>query len=191
MLNIIIFGAPGSGKGTQSSLVKEKYNLIHISTGDLIREEIRQDSETGRLVKEIIERGELIPDDIVCDMIDNVLNKENHAKGVIFDGFPRTSEQAIILDEILKKRNESISIVLDLQAKDEVLVNRLLERGKISGRSDDNAKTIQSRLKVYYDQTAPLADYYAKQNKRVVIDGIGSIENIFTHIDEELQKICK
>ena len=186
MLNIIIFGAPGSGKGTHSDLMKKNYDLAHISTGDVLRQEIKNETELGKIAKGYIEKGQLLPDDLICDMLDKVLETLKDSKGVIFDGFPRTIPQAEALEKILNKRGMEVSILLDLQVKDEELIKRLLERGRISGRSDDNEETIQSRLKVYHSQTAPLAEHYKGKGKHVAINGIGSIEEIYIRIEEAI-----
>jgi len=187
MLNIIIFGAPGSGKGTQSDLIKKNYNLAHISTGDVLRQEVKNETELGKTAMGYIEKGQLVPDDLICDMLDKVLGALQEAEGVIFDGFPRTIPQAEALENILAKRGMEITALLDLQVDDAELMKRLLERGKISGRSDDNEETILSRLKVYHSQTAPLADYYQKKGKRIEIKGIGTINEIFERIKGELR----
>ena len=187
MLNIIIFGAPGSGKGTQSDLIKKNFNLAHISTGDVLRQEMKNETELGKIAKGYIEKGQLVPDDLICDMLDKVLGTLQDSKGIIFDGFPRTIPQAEALENILAKRGMEIAALLDLQVDDDELMKRLLERGKISGRSDDNEETIQSRLKVYHSQTAPLAEYYQNKGKRIEIKGVGSIEEIFNRIQDALQ----
>ena len=187
MLNIIIFGAPGSGKGTQSDLIKKYYNLAHISTGDVLRQEMKNETELGKIAKGYIEKGQLVPDDLICDMLDKTLETLKEAQGVIFDGFPRTIPQAEALEKILAKRDMEITALIDLQVDDAELMKRLLERGKISGRSDDNEETIQSRLKVYHAQTAPLAEYYQQKGKRIAIKGVGSIEEIFNRITLELK----
>ena len=189
MLNIIIFGAPGSGKGTHSDLIKKKYNLTHISTGDLLRYEIKNETELGIIAKGFIDKGQLIPDDLICDILDKVLDTIKDSKGVIFDGFPRTIPQAETLEIILNKRGMDVSILLDLQVEENELVKRLLERGRISGRSDDNEETILSRLKVYHLQTEPLAEYYKRKGKHVAIKGNGTIEEIFDRIDVKLKEI--
>ena len=189
MLNIVIFGAPGSGKGTQSDLMKESYNLAHISTGDVLRQEIKDETELGKIAKGFIDKGQLVPDDLICDMLDKVLDTLKDAKGVIFDGFPRTIPQAEALEKILNKRGTDVSILLDLQVEDEELVERLLERGRISGRSDDNEETIQSRLKVYHSQTAPLAAHYKGKGKHVAVKGTGTIEEIFARIEEAIKAL--
>ena len=189
MLNIIIFGAPGSGKGTHSNLMKKNYNLTHISTGDVFRQEIENETELGKIAKGYIDKGQLVPDELTCDILNNVLETLNDTKGVIFDGFPRTIPQAEALEKILNKRGMDVSMLIDLQVEDAELVKRLLERGRISGRSDDNEETIQSRLKVYHSQTAPLAEHYKRKGKHVAIKGHGTIEDIFFRIDENLKSI--
>ncbi|MDR2680240.1 MAG: adenylate kinase [Tannerella sp.] len=190
MLNIVIFGAPGSGKGTQSDLIKKRHNLTHISTGDVLREEIKNGTELGKTAKGYIEKGQLLPDNLISDVLDNILDRlPNDTKGVIFDGFPRTIPQAEALEGILQKRGWDVSVLLDLQVEDEELITRLIERGKISGRTDDNGETIKSRLEVYHKQTAPLAEYYKNRNKRVAIKGTGTIEDIFNRIDEAIGKL--
>ena len=189
MLNIVIFGAPGSGKGTQSDLMKKKYNLTHISTGDVLRREIKDETELGKIAKGFIDKGQLVPDELICDMLDNVLETLKDSKGIIFDGFPRTIPQAEALEKILNKHGMEVSTLIDLQVEDKELIERLLERGKISGRSDDNEETIQSRLKVYHSQTAPLAEHYKGKGKHTPIKGAGTIEDIFSRIDEKLKAI--
>ncbi len=179
MLNIIIFGAPGSGKGTQSEKLIDKYGLKHISTGDLFRSEINEKTELGVLSDSYISKGQLVPDDIVIKMLEEQLKKRYSLPGFIFDGFPRTLFQGEALDAMLAKYNEKVSLVLSLEVEEEELVQRLLKRGEISGRSDDNREVIESRLKVYYDRTTPLKEFYRKQGKLVEIKGQGSIEDIF------------
>ena len=189
MLNIIIFGAPGSGKGTHSDLMKKNYNLAHISTGDVLRQEIKNETELGKIAKEYIDKGQLLPDDLICDILDQKLETLKDSKGVIFDGFPRTIPQAEALEKILNKRGMDVSILLDLQVDNEELIKRLLERGRISGRSDDNEETIQSRLQVYHNQTAPLAEHYKRKGKHVAIKGNGTIEEIFNRIAEAIKQL--
>ena len=171
MLNIVIFGAPGSGKGTQSELIIKEYGLDHISTGDVLRSEMKNETELGKIAKDYIEKGQLVPDELIVDMLAKVLDSKVNSKGVIFDGFPRTIPQAKALKEMLNKRGTDVSVMLNLQVEEEELINRLLERGKVSGRSDDNLETIKSRLDVYHKQTAPLADYYIGEGKHVAIKG--------------------
>jgi adenylate kinase len=189
MLNIIIFGAPGSGKGTQSELMKKKHNLAHISTGEVLRQEIKNATALGKIARQYIDRGQLVPDELICNMLDNVLDTVKNSEGIILDGFPRTVPQAEALEKILAKRGWDVSVLIDLQVEDRVLTDRLLERGKVSGRSDDNEETIKSRLNVYYSQTAPLTDYYKKKGKHAAIDGVGEVSEIFSRIDSVLGKL--
>lgn len=189
MLNIVIFGAPGSGKGTQSELIIKEYSLAHISTGDVLRSEIKNETELGQVAKGFIEKGQLVPDELIVDMLAKVLDSKADSKGVIFDGFPRTIPQAKALKEMLNKRGTDVSVMLNLQVDEQELINRLLERGKISGRSDDNLETIKSRLEVYHSQTAPLADYYLGEGKHVAIHGMGTIDEIFGRIKEAVQGV--
>ncbi|WP_080905327.1 adenylate kinase [Parabacteroides sp. Marseille-P3160] len=190
MLNIVIFGAPGSGKGTQSELIIKEYGVSHISTGDVLRAEIKGDTELGRVAKDYIEKGQLVPDELIIDMLAKVLDTQKNKKGVIFDGFPRTIPQAKALKKMLNERGTDVSILLDLQVEESILIHRLLERGKISGRSDDNLETIQSRLNVYHTQTAPLAQFYIEEGKHVAIDGgNGSIEDIFKRVEAAINKV--
>jgi adenylate kinase len=191
MLNIVIFGAPGSGKGTQSELMIKKYGLDYISTGNVLREAIKTGSELGKLAKSYMDAGRLVPDDLIIELISGFLDGIPDSKGIVFDGFPRTIPQAKALKELLGKRGMDVSIMLDLQVEDGELIHRLLERGKISGRTDDNLETIQSRLDVYHTQTAPLATYYISEDKRVAIKGTGSIDDIFRRIDEAIAKLLK
>ena len=179
MLNVVIFGAPGSGKGTQSELIIKEYGLDHISTGDVLRAEMKGETELGKIAKDYIEKGQLVPDELIVDMLAKVLDSKAGSKGVIFDGFPRTIPQAKALKEMLNKRG----------TEEEELINRLLERGKVSGRSDDNLETIKSRLDVYHKQTAPLADYYVGEGKHVGIHGMGTVEEIFDRIKEAVNKV--
>ncbi|MEG1642569.1 MAG: adenylate kinase [Bacteroidales bacterium] len=186
MLNIVIFGAPGSGKGTQSERMIEKYGLAHISTGDVLRAEIKSGSELGKTAKEYISKGLLLPDNLIVDILADILDKQKKSKGVIFDGFPRTIPQAEALKEMLSERGMDISIVLGLEVEEEELISRLLNRGKISGRSDDNMETIKNRLDVYHNQTNPLKDYYIKEGKYSKIKGAGNIDEIFGQIKKAI-----
>ena len=189
MFNIVIFGAPGSGKGTQSKMIVERYGFDYISTGDMLRQAISQGSELGRTAKEYIDRGQLVPDDLIVRLIADFLDGKHGSKGVIFDGFPRTLKQAEALKTMLNERGTDIHILLDLQVEDDELVDRLIERGKISGRSDDNPETMKARLDVYHTQTAPLATYYIGEGKHVAIKGIGRIEEIFERIAEAIDRV--
>lgn len=190
MLNIVIFGAPGSGKGTQSELLIEKYGLDHISTGEILRKEIAAKTELGIIADSYISKGQLVPDELIINILANVLDSRRSQTGVIFDGFPRTINQGIALNEILKERNTELSIVLNLQVDEEELIDRLLKRGQVSGRSDDNLETISSRLQVYKSQTAPLISFYQEEGKLVDIEGGGrSIQEIFNEINLAVSKV--
>ena len=184
MLNILIFGGPGSGKGTQSDLIIDKYGLKHISTGEILRKEIQSGSELGKIADSFISKGQLAPDHIVIDIMEGLIKENTDKKGMIFDGFPRTIPQGIALDNKLEKNNSEISLVLCLDVDEQILTERLLNRGKYSGRSDDNLKTIESRLKVYHQQTEPLIEFYKKQNKLFEINGNGDVESVFKLITD-------
>jgi len=185
MLNIVICGAPGSGKGTQSKLIAEKYNLKHLSTGDMLRNEIKLQTEIGKKAEQFISRGQLVPDEMIVAMLDHVLDKEmHHYKGIILDGFPRTFAQAEALEKLLKKRNEEISLLLDLKVNDEELISRLLKRAEISNRSDDKLDVIRKRLEIYYQNADEVNNFYKKTNKYVAIEGIGTVEEIFSRISQ-------
>ena len=181
-LNIVIFGAPGSGKGTQSEKLIEKYGLTHISTGDVLRKEIKNGSKLGKIAEEYISKGQLLPDELIVNILADTLDKCEIVKGVIFDGFPRTIPQAEALKKVLSERNMDISVVLGLEVEEKELIDRLLKRGAISGRSDDNIETINKRLEVYHSQTDPLREYYIKEGKYKPITGDGTIEDIFEKI---------
>lgn len=189
MLNIVIFGAPGSGKGTQSAKLSEKYGLEHVSTGDMLRAEIEAKTEFGLKADSYISKGHLIPDEIMIGILNDLMKKKNGVKGFIFDGFPRTLAQGKALDEMLDKYEEKVSAVLSLEVEEEELVNRILKRGEISGRSDDNKETVESRLNVYREQTEPLKNFYSEQFKLVRIPGQGSIEEIFDSIVAVIDRI--
>jgi len=189
MLNVVIFGAPGSGKGTQSENLIKKYNLAHISTGDVLRAEMKQGTELGKLAEGYISKGELVPDDVVIGMLANVLDSKKDAAGVIFDGFPRTLAQGIALDKMLEERGQKINIVVSLNVDEEELISRLIKRGEQSGRSDDNMETIKSRLDVYKNQTSPLKEEYEKQGKLTNIKGIGTVEEIFELIAQAVDQV--
>lgn len=178
MKNIVIFGAPGSGKGTQSDLLVEKYGFKHISTGDVLREEIKNGTELGATAKSFIEKGQLIPDSLMIDILASTYDALLPCEGVIFDGFPRTIPQAEALKEMLAKRNSGVSAMLELDVEDEELIARLVNRGKTSGRSDDNEETIKKRLETYHSQTKPLAAWYEKEGLRNAVKGTGSLEEI-------------
>ncbi len=183
MLNLVLFGPPGAGKGTQSHKLIEKYGLIHLSTGDLLRGEISQGTALGLEAKKLMDQGMLVPDAVVIGMISNKLDANRDAEGFIFDGFPRTVAQAEALDDLLKSKGEAISGMIALEVDDEELEHRLLLRGKDSGRADDaNPEVIRKRIKEYNDKTAPVADFYKNQNKFTSVSGIGSKDAIFDSI---------
>lgn len=182
MLNIVIFGAPGSGKGTQSERIVEKYGINHISTGDVLRAEIKNGTELGKTAKSYIDQGQLIPDALMIDILASVFDSFEDSKGVIFDGFPRTIAQAEALKNMLAERNQEVSVMLDLEVPEEELMTRLIKRGQESGRADDNEETIKKRLVVYHSQTSPLIDWYKKEGKYHHINGLGTMDGIFADI---------
>ena len=190
MINIVIFGAPGSGKGTQSERIVEKYGFAHISTGDVLRGEINKGTELGKLANDYISKGQLIPDSLMTDILASVYDGlRATSKGCIFDGFPRTIPQAESLNKLLAERNEEVSAMIELNVPEKELVTRLVERGKTSGRADDNEETIKQRLNVYHGQTAPLIDWFEQQGKRHAIDGLGSMDRIFDDICAVIDKL--
>ena len=179
MLNIVLFGPPGAGKGTQANLLIEKYNLVHLSTGDILRGEITAGTKLGLEAKSLMDRGDLVPDGVVIGMISSKLDNNPDANGFIFDGFPRTAAQATTLDSLLEEKETSISAMLSLKVEDDELIRRLLSRGQDSGRADDkNENIIANRINEYNNKTAPLKDFYASQNKLSEIEGLGSVEDI-------------
>lgn len=183
MLHIVLFGPPGAGKGTQSSLLVDKYKLVHLSTGDIFRFNIKNSTELGLWAKSFIDKGELVPDEVTIKMLQSEVQKHSEAKGFIFDGFPRTVPQAEALDALLAEKNTSVDLMVALSVPEEELVKRLLERGKDSGRSDDtNPEIVRNRISVYNEQTAVAANYYKNQNKFFEINGVGAVDHIFTEI---------
>lgn len=187
MFNIVLFGPPGSGKGTQSSFLVEKYGLIHLSTGDLLRKEMKAQTKLGLEAKSLIEQGQLVPDAVVVGMIASALEENSEAKGFLFDGFPRTVAQAGALDELLQKKNSHIAIVLFLEVNQEELIQRLIGRAQSSGRLDDADPEIQrNRQKVYQNETLPVADYYEQFDKVQKINGEGEISVIFSRLCEQI-----
>ena len=183
MINLILFGKPGSGKGTQAEFVKNKYDLIHISTGDLFRNNISNNTELGLLAKSYMDKGDLVPDEVTIKMLESEVNNHPNAKGFIFDGFPRTTVQAEILDQFLITLKLSISMTIALEVDEHLLIERLISRGKDSGRSDDQDRTkIQNRFDEYNKKTSPLINYYKNQNKFFDIDGVGDINEISSRI---------
>jgi adenylate kinase len=191
MLNIVIFGAPGSGKGTQSDKLIEHYKLFHISTGDVLRDNIKRGTELGKTAKGYIDQGQLVPDELIIDILAQVLdeNKDKASEGVIFDGFPRTIPQAEALEQLLADRGTQIDAVVGLEVPEEELIKRILLRGQQSGRSDDNEETARKRLDTYHNQTSPLKAYYEKQGKYRAINGLGTIDGIFDLIKESLDNL--
>ena len=189
MLNIVIFGAPGSGKGTQSERIVEKYGINHISTGDVWRAEINNGTELGKTAKGYIDQGQLIPDELMIDILASVFDSFKDSKGVIFDGFPRTIAQAEALKKMLAERGQDVSVMVDLEVPEDELMVRLIKRGKDSGRADDNEETIKKRLHVYHSQTAPLIDWYKNEKKYQHINGLGTMEGIFAEICEAIDKL--
>lgn len=185
MFNLILFGPPGSGKGTQSEKLIDKYGLKHLSTGDLLRSEISQETALGLEAKKIMDKGQLVPDEVVIGMISSSLDANPEAKGFLFDGFPRTATQAEALDKLLELKKTSIGVMLALDVTEEELIRRLLKRGETSDRSDDNNENvIRERIKVYHNKTSVVADYYKTFDKVVMIKGEGSVDNIF-------ERLCK
>ena len=183
MLNLILFGKPGSGKGTQASLIKNKYNLVHISTGDVFRKNMSNKTDLGMLAKGYMEKGELVPDEVTVNMLKEELEDHLPCEGFIFDGFPRTSYQAEKLDALLTKYSLNIHLTIALDVDNETLIKRLLNRGKSSGRADDQSEDkINKRLKEYDKKTKPLIEFYTKQNKYISINGIGEMDDITTRI---------
>lgn len=192
MFNLVLFGPPGAGKGTQAEKLIEKYGFNHISTGEVIREQIRKGTELGRSVQSYIEKGQLAPDDLVIDIIADYVAKHKDAKGNIFDGFPRTTVQAKAFDEIMEKNGTPVSVMLSLEVPDEELVKRLLLRGKESGRADDgNEGVIRDRIDVYKAQTAVVADHYKPQGKHRAVNGLGTIDEIFDRLCQEIESLNK
>ena len=191
MINIVLFGPPGSGKGTQAQNLIQKFNLKQISTGDLFRHNIKNETELGKLAQSYMDKGELVPDQVTIDMLIDELKKPTDAQGFIFDGFPRTAFQTEALEDIVKNvLNDQIDICLSLVVEDEILVKRLLERGKTSGRSDDaDENIIRNRIKEYYTKTAEVAELYKKQGKYVEVNGVGEIAEIAEKLYAEVEKI--
>ena len=190
MFNIVIFGAPGSGKGTQSDKLIEEYGLYHISTGEVLRDHIARGTELGKIADSYISQGQLIPDELMIKVLEHVLDNTPEAeKGVIFDGFPRTIPQAKALKEMLSRHGSKVHAVVGLEVDDNELIDRLLKRGQMSGRSDDNLDTITRRLNVYHSQPSPLRDYYQEEGKYHAIPGSGEIDNIFSDIKTRLDAI--
>jgi len=191
MLNIILSGAPGSGKGTQSDLLVAHYGLQHLSTGDVLRKEIKTGSKLGKQIDELISKGNLVPDDMMYGVIDHYLaNLPKDSKGMIFDGYPRTVAQAEALSELLKKYNME-AIMIDMLVDEQLLIQRLIERGKVSGRADDNLNTIRHRIAVYHNQTEPIANYYLHQGNYFAVNGNHTVEEVFMQLERVIDLACK
>lgn len=189
MLNLVLFGAPGSGKGTQSEKLIEKYGLHHISTGEVLRKHIKEGSDLGKTADSYISKGHLIPDELMIDILRDELGKIiADSKGVIFDGFPRTIPQAEALDLMLADFGVDLHGVVGLEVPEDELVSRMIQRGKQTGRADDNEETINNRLKVYHNQTEPLKEHYIGKGKYMKINGLGSVDDIFSDIASQIDK---
>ncbi|WP_396177014.1 adenylate kinase [Flavobacterium sp.] len=190
MINIVLFGKPGAGKGTQAEFLKTKYNLTHLSTGDIFRYNIKENTELGKLAKTFMDKGDLVPDAVTIQMLESECNNNPDSSGFLFDGFPRTISQAEALDAFLESKNDRITATVALEAEDEILVKRLLERGKTSGRPDDqDEEKIRNRYQEYNEKTAPLMDYYKAQNKFHSVNGIGSINEITERLSEVINNL--
>lgn len=191
-MNIVIFGAPGCGKGTQSEKLIDRYGFYHISTGELLRAEIASGTELGKIADSYISQGHLIPDDLMLSIIDKLLDSpEVKGKNIIFDGFPRTINQAIEIEKLLERRDDKIDAVIGLEVPDELLIDRLIKRGQATGRADDNIDTIKERLVVYRDQTQPLEDFYKSKGTFLAIDGAKTVDEIAEDISRRLDSIVK
>ena len=190
MINIVLFGKPGAGKGTQAEFLKGKYNLTHLSTGDIFRYNIKNNTELGQLAKTFMDKGDLVPDEVTIQMLQSEVDKNPQSAGFLFDGFPRTLAQAAALDVFLESKNQNVTATVALEADDNILVQRLLERGKTSGRPDDqDEEKIRNRYDEYNQKTAPLMHYYKDQDKFYAVDGIGSIEEITQRLSKVIDNL--
>ncbi|NND87759.1 MAG: adenylate kinase [Flavobacteriaceae bacterium] len=190
MKNIVLFGPPGAGKGTQAEVLKEKYQLVHISTGDVFRYNIKNETPLGTLAKSYMDKGHLVPDEVTIDMLNAEVDKNPEVKGFIFDGFPRTAAQAVALAKLMEEKQSQINAMVALEVDDEILVQRLLERGKSSGRADDaNEKVIRERIAEYYRKTDVLKEYYMAEGKYYGVDGVGNIEEITNRLSEVIDTL--
>jgi len=189
MINLILFGPPGAGKGTQSAKLIEKYNLTHISTGDLFRKHLKEGTALGKLAREYMDKGNLVPDKVVIDMVEDKLRQSDNSGGIIFDGFPRTVPQAEALDQLLESMNAPIKVLVELVVNEDELKKRLADRALKENRPDDaKPEVIEHRIKVYKDETVAVADYYRSHNKYASVIGVGDIEEIFTNLCREIDK---
>jgi len=192
MFNLILFGPPGCGKGTQSDKIVEKYGLVHLSTGNLLRQEMKDKTPLGLEARSFMDKGQLVPDEVVIGMVDSYFDQHKEARGFLFDGFPRTVAQARALDKLMELKKTEISKVLILNVDEEELIKRLVNRGKTSGRSDDADEQVQrNRQTVYKKETLPVAEYYSKQKKVAAVDGMGSVETIFERLSSHIDKKVK
>jgi len=190
MLNLVLFGPPGAGKGTQSEKIINRFNLTHISTGHLFRKHMCDGSELGKLAQKYMDDGNLVPDEVVIKMVEHKIQTDAESDGFIFDGFPRTVLQAEALDDLLRMSDQSISGMILLEVEEEELINRILLRGKTSGRTDDqDIEKINNRIKIYHDETLPVANYYNEQGKLKSIKGVGSIDEIFENISDVIEQL--
>lgn len=190
MINIVLFGKPGAGKGTQAEFLKEKYNLMHLSTGDIFRFNIQNDTDLGKLAKSYMDKGDLVPDEVTIKMLEDTVNKNLDTNGFLFDGFPRTLAQAQELDNFLATKKWEVTATIALEADDEILIHRILERGKTSGRVDDqDEEKIRHRYQEYNEKTAPLMEYYKAQNKFYPVNGIGSIAEITERLSTVIESL--
>lgn len=191
MLNVVLFGAPGCGKGTQSELLEKTFGLSHISTGEIIRSHIKAQTPLGQQMAEYISRGELAPDSVVIGMVEEYLSQNKGIKGTIFDGFPRTTAQAEAFDKLMESMGDSVDVMIYMDVPEEELIQRILLRGKVSGRADDASEdVIRNRIEIYNQQTAVVADYYRQQGKYVAVPSLGTIEEVFDRIAAEIEKIA-
>lgn len=188
MFNLILFGPPGSGKGTQSERLIEKYGFKHLSTGDLLRSEIARETPLGLEAKKLMDKGQLVPDEVVIGMISSALDANPDVPGFLFDGFPRTRAQAEALDRLLELKHHSINALIALQVGEDELIKRLVNRGITSGRTDDNESVIKSRIQEYHNKTAPVADYYAETGKAVSVEGVGTVDEIFALVSSTIDE---
>jgi adenylate kinase len=190
MTNIILFGPPGAGKGTQAERIRDNYNFLHISTGDVFRYNIKNETELGKRAKSFIDRGELVPDDVTIKMLAGEIDKADDKNGIIFDGFPRTKAQANALDDVLNEQNEKIDALVSLEVDDKILMERLKERGKTSGRKDDaDENVIKNRIQVYYTETEIVKEHYKQQRKLYHVDGVGSIQDITKRLNNVIDQL--